>query len=268
MGTVLSTPATGVIITGGGSGIGRATAHALAEVGRPVAIWDLNREAAVDAAEEVAKTWSVTTIGLGLDVCDTPRFGEAIASSRDTLGSIGGFVHGAGIPGVSPVDTLDEAVWNRTLSIHLTAAALLIRDLTPDLVANPGSAIVLVASIEAIHGHEAIPAYCAAKSGMLGLVRSTTALLAPRGVRRERGVSRVRRHADAGAHVVGSRDPGGLHQPHPDEAARRARRHRQGDPLPALRRGVVRVGARAGRRRRRHQDHDVIERDPARAPPT
>ena len=183
MGTVLSTPATGVIITGGGSGIGRATAHALAEVGRPVAIWDLNRDAAVDAAEEVAKTWSVTTIGLGLDVCDTPRFGEAIASSRDTLGSIGGFVHGAGIPGVSPVDTLDEAVWNRTLSIHLTAAALLMRDLTPDLVANPGSAIVLVASIEAIHGHEAIPAYSAAKSGMLGLVRSTTALLAPRGVR-------------------------------------------------------------------------------------
>ena len=74
-------------------------------------------------------------------------------------------------------------MWDATLAIHLTAAAVLIRDLTPDLLANPGSAIVLVSSIEAIHGHEAIPAYCAAKAGMLGLVRSTTALLAPRGVR-------------------------------------------------------------------------------------
>ena len=183
MASVATAPTTGVVITGGGSGIGRATAHAVAEVGRPVAIWDLNGDAAEDAAKEVAGEHSVATIGIGLDVCDHDRFAEAIASSRDSMGTIGGFVHGAGIPGVSPVDSLDEAVWNTTLSIHLTAAAVLIRDLTPDLVANPGSAIVLISSIEAIHGHEAIPAYCAAKSGMLGLVRSTTALLAPRGVR-------------------------------------------------------------------------------------
>jgi NAD(P)-dependent dehydrogenase (short-subunit alcohol dehydrogenase family) len=183
MGSVSATPATGVVITGGGSGIGRATARALGEVGRPVAIWDVDADSAAAAAEEVAAASGVATIGIGIDVRDTAAFGGAIDASRASLGSIGGFVHGAGIPGVSPLDTLDEEVWGTTLSIHLTAAALLIRDLTPDLLANPGSAIVLIASIEAIHGHEAIPAYCAAKSGMLGLVRSTTALLAPRGVR-------------------------------------------------------------------------------------
>jgi NAD(P)-dependent dehydrogenase (short-subunit alcohol dehydrogenase family) len=183
MGSVSTTPATGVVVTGGGSGIGRATARALGEIGRPVAIWDVDADSAATAAAEVAAASGVATVGIGIDVRDTAGFGGAIDASRASLGTIGGFVHGAGIPGVSPLDTLDEEVWSTTLSIHLTAAALLIRDLTPDLLANPGSAIVLIASIEAIHGHEAIPAYCAAKSGMLGLVRSTTALLAPRGVR-------------------------------------------------------------------------------------
>ena len=183
MTSTTATPTTGVVITGGGSGIGRATAHAVADVGRPVAIWDLNGDAAEDAAKEVARDHAVATIGIGLDVCDHDRFADVIAQSRDALGTIGGFVHGAGMPGVSPVDTLDVTVWDAVFAVHLTAAAVLIRDLTPDLLANPGSAIVLISSIEAIHGHEAIPAYCAAKSGMLGLVRSTTALLAPRGVR-------------------------------------------------------------------------------------
>lgn len=178
-----ATPTTGVVITGGGSGIGRATAHALGAVGRPVAIWDLNGDAAEDAAREVAAEHAVATVGIGLDVSAHERFAAALASSRDAMGSIGGLVHAAGITGVSPVDSLDTSVWDATLSIHLTAAAVLLRDLTPDLVANPGSAVVLVSSIEAIHGHGAIPAYCAAKAGMLGLVRSSTDLLTPRGIR-------------------------------------------------------------------------------------
>jgi NAD(P)-dependent dehydrogenase (short-subunit alcohol dehydrogenase family) len=183
MTSTTATPTTGVVITGGASGIGRATAHAVAAVGRPVAIWDVNGDAAEDAAKEVAGEHAVASIGIGLDVSEHRRFGDAIASSRDTMGSIGGLVHAAGITGVSPVDSLDEDVWDATLAIHLTAAAVLMRDLTPDLLANPGSAVVLVSSIEAIHGHGAIPAYCAAKAGMLGLVHSSTDLLAPRGVR-------------------------------------------------------------------------------------
>jgi NAD(P)-dependent dehydrogenase (short-subunit alcohol dehydrogenase family) len=176
-------PTTGVIITGGGSGIGRATARALADVGRPVAVWDRDADAAHATAAEVANATDVATVGIGIDVRDTARFADAIATSRAVLGTVGGFVHGAGIPGAGAIDELDEAVWDDVIAIHLTAAALLIRDLTPDLLSNAGSAIVLISSIEAVHGHEAIPAYCAAKTGMLGLVRSTAARLGPRGVR-------------------------------------------------------------------------------------
>ena len=183
MGTITLTPDTGVVITGAGSGIGRASAEALAEAGRPVALWDIDGDKAKHAADDIAKRHGVPTIGVALDVCDTPAFGAAIEASRNALGTIGGLVHAAGIVGPGPVDALDESVWDTTLGTHLRAGALLIRDLTPDLTANPGSAIVLIASIEAIVAHEAIVSYCSAKAGMLGLVRSTAARLGKQGVR-------------------------------------------------------------------------------------
>jgi NAD(P)-dependent dehydrogenase (short-subunit alcohol dehydrogenase family) len=102
---------------------------------------------------------------------------------RAALGTIGGLVHGAGITGPGGIDELDEAVWDATLAIHLKAGALLIRDLVPDLAANPGSAVVVISSIEGIIAHPAIVSYCAAKAGLLGLMRSTAARLGPRGIR-------------------------------------------------------------------------------------
>lgn len=182
-GSISYAPLTGVIVTGGGSGIGAATMYALAEAGRPVAAWDLNGDNAKRVADEVQQKYGVAALGLALDVTDTASFAPAIATTREALGSIGGLVHCAGIPGASTIDELDESVWALTLSTHLTSAALLIRDLTPDLKANPGSATVFIASIAAIVGFDANPAYCAAKSGLLGLARSTAARLGESGIR-------------------------------------------------------------------------------------
>jgi NAD(P)-dependent dehydrogenase (short-subunit alcohol dehydrogenase family) len=176
-------PNSGVIITGGGSGIGKATAMALGQAGRPVACWDLNAGTAEAVAKEVTAEFGGTAVGIGIDVRDTARFESAVAESRTAMGTIGGFVHCAGITGVGAVDQLDEEVWDATLGIHLKAAALLIRTLVPDLEANPGSAIVLISSIEGIIAHDAIASYCSAKAGMLGLTRTTAARLGPRGIR-------------------------------------------------------------------------------------
>jgi NAD(P)-dependent dehydrogenase (short-subunit alcohol dehydrogenase family) len=182
-GSIAYAPLTGVVITGGGSGIGAATMHALAEAGRPVAAWDLNGDNATRVAAEARQKYGVATIGLALDVTETASYARAIADTRAALGTVGGLVHCAGIPGVSTIEELDESVWALTLSTHLTAAAFLVRDLTPDFKSNPGSAIVFIASIAAIVGFDANPAYCAAKSGLLGLARSAASRLGEHGVR-------------------------------------------------------------------------------------
>jgi NAD(P)-dependent dehydrogenase (short-subunit alcohol dehydrogenase family) len=180
---VAATPTTGVVVTGGASGIGAATMHALAAAGRPVAAWDLDHAKAQSVAAEVAAAHGVAAIGLGLDVTDRAAYAEAIATTRLALGSIGGLVHGAGISGVGPIEVLTDEVWDLTLATHLTAAAALLRELVPDLRSHHGSAAVLVASIGARIGFDANPAYCAAKTGMLGLARSSAARLGAEGIR-------------------------------------------------------------------------------------
>jgi NAD(P)-dependent dehydrogenase (short-subunit alcohol dehydrogenase family) len=159
------TPTTGVIVTGGASGIGRASARALAEVGRPVAVWDKNGDGAAGAAKEITAELDVPAVGLGIDVTDDTAFPAAIERSRSVLGTIGGLVHAAGMPGSIPLDQLTAAAWDQVLDVNLRAEAMLLLALLPDLRANAGSAVVGIAAIEAIIGHGAIPADCSSKAG-------------------------------------------------------------------------------------------------------
>jgi len=171
---------TGVVVTGGASGIGRACAQALAEVGRPVAVWDLSTE----GAESVVSSLGVPSIGLGLDVTDETAVAEAIEATREALPSIGGLVHAAGMVVAEPVGAIDFANFQRVLDVNLVAHARITQLLLVDLKAsNPGSAVVGIASIEALIGHAAIPAYCSSKAGLVGLTRSMAAALGPEGIR-------------------------------------------------------------------------------------
>jgi NAD(P)-dependent dehydrogenase (short-subunit alcohol dehydrogenase family) len=184
MTSTTSSPTTGVVVTGGASGIGLACARSLAEVGRPVALWDLQADAARAAADEIAAKYAVPTAAVGLDVRESDRFADAIAASLEVLGSIGGLVHAAGISGAAPVDVIDEAAWDAVLDINLRAEVLLVKALLPELRrCGPGSAVVGIASIEGHVAHPAIPAYCASKAGLLGLTRSLALGLAPEGIR-------------------------------------------------------------------------------------
>ncbi len=180
----LGHPSTGVVVTGGASGIGEACALHLAEAGRPVAIWDIDKKGAERVADECAARFRVPTIGLGLDVSKSKGFAAALSSSLKALGQIGGLVHAAGIAGAVQVTMLDDESWDAVLDINLRAAAILTKELTPSLLdAGPGSAIVYISSIEAFFGHDFLPAYSASKAGLLGLTRSAAHTLGPHGIR-------------------------------------------------------------------------------------
>jgi NAD(P)-dependent dehydrogenase (short-subunit alcohol dehydrogenase family) len=180
----LRSPSTGVVVTGGASGIGRACAEKLAEVGRPVAIWDLQTDAALHAAAEIHETHGVATLGLGVDVTHTDDLADEALASAEALGSVGGLVHAAGTVSADVIGALDHAAWNKVVDVNLTAHAMLTQVLLPHLrAAGPGSAVVGISSIEGIIGHPFIPAYCASKAGLLGLTRSMAAQLAADGIR-------------------------------------------------------------------------------------
>ncbi len=180
---LLSSPQTGVVVTGGASGIGLATAHALAAVGRPVAIWDINAEGARSAAATIAAQHSVATIGLGIDLRDPQAVGPAALATRAAIGPVGGIVHGAGtavqtgIAGVTP-DTFDAG-----MGLHVRALVLLTQAFMEDLKAQRGSAIVAIASINAWFGNGMIPIYTAAKGAVIALVRAMADELSLSGIR-------------------------------------------------------------------------------------
>lgn len=179
----LALPATGVIITGGASGIGLAAAKALAAAGRPVSIWDIDGEKAKVAADEIAKRYQVTCSSVAIDLTGMDGIQPAIEATQEALPSIGGLVHAAGIVDVVSIDGITSRTWDDLIAIHLKSLAFMVKALIPDFRAHPGSAVVAITSINATLGNSMNPVYTAAKGGMLSMVRSLADRLAQDGVR-------------------------------------------------------------------------------------
>lgn len=161
------------LVTGGASGIGRESALALAEVGRPVAVWDVDAAGAEETATLCHDRFGVVSDWTVVDVADSAAVAAEVPSTATALGSLGGFVHAAGVSGPMSVDFIDDATWDRTLDVNLRAAAMICKELLePFREAGPGSAVVLISSIEGLFGSVMLTAYCASKAGVLGVMRS------------------------------------------------------------------------------------------------
>jgi len=171
-----------VIVTGGASGIGRASAWAVARQGRNVAIWDLDADGAAEVAATIAAETGVTTHALTIDVSVSAGLPDAVAASRAVVGTLGGLVHAAGTVRAQSIGDLDDEGWDFVLNINLRAFPMLVQAMHADLVETRG-AVVGISSIEGWIGNAAIPAYCASKAGMLGTVRSMADRLGPEGIR-------------------------------------------------------------------------------------
>lgn len=179
----LGQPSTGVVVTGGASGIGLATAFALAEVGRPVAIWDIDADKAADAAGEIRAVYDAPVFDQVIDLTNLESLPNAVNATRQALGSIGGLVHSAGTAVPTGILGLTEELWGKGLDIHVRALAFMVQTLREDLKAAGNGAVVAIASINAHLGNGLIPIYSAAKGATLSLIRSMADDLANDGIR-------------------------------------------------------------------------------------
>jgi NAD(P)-dependent dehydrogenase (short-subunit alcohol dehydrogenase family) len=170
------------VVTGGASGIGLATARALAAEGGRVALADIDEAAAGRAAGELGDN----ATAFAVDVTDEASVERLYAGVVERFGRLDVCHNNAGIllPGdTDPVATTLDT-WNRLIAVNLTGVFLCMRHQIPHLLASGGGSIVNTASFVAVMG-AATPqiAYSASKGGVLSMSREVAAVYARQGIR-------------------------------------------------------------------------------------
>jgi NAD(P)-dependent dehydrogenase (short-subunit alcohol dehydrogenase family) len=163
------------VVTGGGSGIGRATVEALAREGAAVVVVD--REQA--SAGEVARAVDGRALGLDVTAADAP---DRVLELASTLGGIDVLVNNAGTSYVRPIDGLSDQDWNLQWELHVLAPMRLMRLAAPAMAARGGGRIVNVCSSVARKPTATNAAYSVTKAGELTLTRVFADAFAEHGV--------------------------------------------------------------------------------------
>jgi 2-hydroxycyclohexanecarboxyl-CoA dehydrogenase len=169
------------VVTGGGSGIGAATCHHLAEHGHRVGVLDRDGEAAASVAKEIGADGGNALV-LRADVTDRGAVDRAFDEVRRVLGPIEILVAGAGSCPFTPFEKITLAEWNSTIDVNLTGAFHCCQAAVADMVAARWGRIVLISSSSAQRGAVRAPAYAAAKGGVVSLARSLAMAYAPHGI--------------------------------------------------------------------------------------
>src|SRR5919202_6706600 len=169
------------LVTGAGSGIGRATALMLGQAGARVALVEVRPE----RAEAVAREASSRGYEVEALVADVARPADVDHAVQQTLARWGGLdilVANAGISGAGLVAEMDEAEWDRVLGADLDSVFYTVRAAIPALKRSRHGRIVCTASHYGVIGKEGMAHYSAAKGGIIGLVRSVALELGPAGI--------------------------------------------------------------------------------------
>jgi NAD(P)-dependent dehydrogenase (short-subunit alcohol dehydrogenase family) len=170
------------IVTGAGSGIGRATALGLAARGAAVAALDVDEAAAQETARLIAAAGG-RSAGYRADVSSTADVDAAFAAALRDLGPLDVLVNNAGIlDGYFNVDEMDIEVWRRVVDVDLSSVFLCSKRALREMLPRARGRIINMASVAGLNGTGGGAAYIAAKHGVVGLTRQMAVTYAARGI--------------------------------------------------------------------------------------
>lgn len=176
----------GAFVTGGGSGIGRATAFCLAREGAQVLVFDLDRERAEATVREIASNGG-RALAAGGDVRSSEDLQNAVRHAEERFGGVHYLVNNAGLVTMHGLDELTEEEWDLVLDVNLKGQFLAAKVTAPVIARSGGGAIVNLSTIESLvvvaTGPHCQPHYNASKGGVQMLTKALAHELAPAGIR-------------------------------------------------------------------------------------
>ena len=170
------------LITGAGSGMGKATAEVFANEGAKVVVTDVNLENAQKVSEKINSDGG-ESIAMSLDVTNETQKKECISKSIESFGQLDHLINNAGI--ASPININDEnyeEIWQNTIEVVLTGQTRLIRACLEHLLKSDAGRVVNISSTEGFGATPMHSPYTAAKHGVIGLTRSLALELGPQGI--------------------------------------------------------------------------------------
>ena len=169
------------IITGGASGMGKATAERFARDGHAVGVLDIDGTGAEAVAAAIV-TAGGKAIALRCDLADRAQIEAAVARTRAELGPVTIVVNNAALESFAPVAEVSEADWDRLMNVNLKAAFALIQIALPDMVAAGWGRVINVSAFGAQIGAPNMALYTASKGGVIAMTRSMAVELGRQGI--------------------------------------------------------------------------------------
>jgi len=171
-----------LVTAAAGAGMGKVTAHRLAQEGSIVVVTDSHAKRTHETAEELAKEFPGRVIGFPLDVTDRKSVDEVVNAVTARFGKVDILVNNAGINAFGNVTELNPDDWQKVLDVDLTGCFNMIRVILPGMKQRRAGSIINIASVAAWTANSSAP-YNAAKAGVLALTRTVAAEAGPDGVR-------------------------------------------------------------------------------------
>ncbi len=170
------------IITGAGSGIGRATALLFAQEGAKVVVADINEKSGMEVVEEIKKAGG-DGFFVRLDAADREQTRQMAKDTLEKYGRIDVLINNAGITQDALISKMTEEQWDRVINVNLKGSFNCIQAVI-EVMADQGKGVIINASsVSGVYGNVGQTNYAAAKAGLIGMTKTLAKELGKKGIR-------------------------------------------------------------------------------------